>query len=268
MVKSKLHGGDTKALVLTCKSKKSSYSFIFTYLVSSSPRLFNSVQMILRAYDSTRQYRDLRVRSPNLITNDALTILPHEEVYDQLDGVWNLSGDKGELGVFISTNVRNVWYSSIDPKFNVSIPFYVTSTITIKKSKFGQALVVKTTATANSLSIGFRIDPKEKLEKTHRRINRLFRLFHSAPIYGVDFDRSFEDEEEMNTIHAVPFQDDDIEITHDQQQDILAAYVEGKLRGDDNGSDAIPVYNEELGLAVEPLQEGFTLSDLLEISHD
>eukprot|EP00056_Hartaetosiga_gracilis_P004112 m.71571 g.71571 ORF g.71571 m.71571 type:complete len:132 (+) comp11708_c0_seq5:66-461(+) len=33
MVKSKLHGGNTKALVLTCKTKKSSYSFIFTYMV-------------------------------------------------------------------------------------------------------------------------------------------------------------------------------------------------------------------------------------------
>eukprot|EP00056_Hartaetosiga_gracilis_P004109 m.71547 g.71547 ORF g.71547 m.71547 type:complete len:61 (+) comp11708_c0_seq1:203-385(+) len=47
-------------------------------------------------------------------------------------------------------------------------------------------------------------------------------MYHTTPIYGVDFERVFEEEEDMNALQAVPFQDDDIEITHEQQSDILA----------------------------------------------
>lgn len=48
---------------------------------------------ILRAYDSSRTYRELRIRYP-LLENRKLALLPKEQQYDELDGVWNLTTDQ------------------------------------------------------------------------------------------------------------------------------------------------------------------------------
>jgi Bardet-Biedl syndrome 5 protein len=37
--------------------------------------------------------------------------------------VWNLSSEQGNLGSFYITNVRLVWFSSVNDGFNVSIPY-------------------------------------------------------------------------------------------------------------------------------------------------
>jgi hypothetical protein len=108
-------------------------------------------------------YRDVKIRSSALITNQLLDPLPQEEIFatvrpaaavptqalrlasacpppsvcvsfssisffvfvssQQLDGIWNLSGEKGELGHFIITNIRVVWFSAMEERFNVSCPY-------------------------------------------------------------------------------------------------------------------------------------------------
>jgi hypothetical protein len=50
-------------------------------------------------------------------------MLPDEEVYTKVDGVWNLSSDQGNLGTFFVTNVRLVWHANLAENFNVSIPY-------------------------------------------------------------------------------------------------------------------------------------------------
>jgi hypothetical protein len=49
--------------------------------------------------------------------------LPHEQVYNRVGGVWNLSSDQGNLGSFFITNVRVVWFATLAENFNVSIPY-------------------------------------------------------------------------------------------------------------------------------------------------
>lgn len=43
--------------------------------------------------------------------------------FGQIEGVWNLSSDQGNLGCFCLTNVRLVWHANLAQNFNVSIPY-------------------------------------------------------------------------------------------------------------------------------------------------
>lgn len=45
------------------------------------------------------------------------------EMAKQIEGVWNLSSDQGNLGCMFMTNVRLVWHANLAQNFNVSIPY-------------------------------------------------------------------------------------------------------------------------------------------------
>lgn len=60
---------------------------VYKLVSSSKPFKF------LRAYDSTRIYRELRVRGA-LVKGNLLMLLPLESLFDEIDGVWNLSSDQ------------------------------------------------------------------------------------------------------------------------------------------------------------------------------
>lgn len=49
--------------------------------------------MFFRAYETSKMYRDLKLRAA-LIQNRQLRLLPREQVYDKINGVWNLSSDQ------------------------------------------------------------------------------------------------------------------------------------------------------------------------------
>ena len=61
----------------------SRFEFIFTNLVPDTPRLFTSVLSVHRAYETSKMYRDLKLRGA-LIANKSLRLLPLEEVYDKV----------------------------------------------------------------------------------------------------------------------------------------------------------------------------------------
>lgn len=52
-----------------------------------------------------------------------LKVLPHEQVYNTVSGIWNLSSDQGNLGTFIVSNIRLVWFADINESFNISLPY-------------------------------------------------------------------------------------------------------------------------------------------------
>merc|ERR1711988_1190732 len=133
----------------------------FTNLVRSSPRLFTTVQAVYRAYDTTKLYRDLKLRGA-IIKDKQLILLPHEQVYNKVNGVWNLSSDQGNLGTFFITNVRLVWHANLAENFNVSIPYLQMKLVRVRDSKFGQALVVETSVRSGSYILVFRVDPSER----------------------------------------------------------------------------------------------------------
>ncbi len=72
----------------------------------------------------------------------------------QVNGVWNLSSEQGNLGTFFVTNVRLVWHANLVETFNVSIPYMQIVSVRVRESKFGQALVVETHASSGGYMLG------------------------------------------------------------------------------------------------------------------
>ena len=139
--RSKLRGHTQALCVLAQFATR--FEFIFTSLVRNSPRLFTTVQSVLRSYETSKLYRDLKLRG-STIREGQLVLLPQEQIVSKIQGVWNLSSEQGNLGSFFLTNVRVVWHANLAPNFNVSLPYIQIRSIRVRDSRFGRALVIET----------------------------------------------------------------------------------------------------------------------------
>lgn len=174
------------ALYVLTSTPKQRFEFIFTDH-GTNPAHFSPLFEIYRIYQSTSLYRELKLRGA-ILTDGQLGILPQEQVYKQLNGVYNLSSDQGNLGVFIITNIRLVWYADSNDSFNISLPFMQMVNLRIRESKYGLALVIQTAQTAGNYVLGFRIDPQEKLHEVYKELSSLFAVYSQTPIFGVNYD--------------------------------------------------------------------------------
>eukprot|EP00164_Ancoracysta_twista_P004543 GFYU01006129.1.p1 GENE.GFYU01006129.1~~GFYU01006129.1.p1 ORF type:complete len:344 (-),score=58.66 GFYU01006129.1:214-1245(-) len=255
MASSRLRG-NTQALYVLTRFNSSRFEFIFTNLVKASPRLFTTVMAVFRSYETTKLYRDLKLRGA-IIKDKNLILLPKERIISKVPGVWNLSSDQGNLGTFFVTNVRLVWHANLAENFNVSIPYLQIKTIRIRDSKFGLALVIETSPRSGGYILGFRIDPAEKLEEVATEIQTLHRVHVDNPVFGVDY--TMEEKPPAAAALKVQQTADDVEIINDDGgTDVFAAYYAEGEKNMDRG----PVYNRELGLAVEQLRDGITIEQL------
>eukprot|EP00794_Sanderia_malayensis_P003122 gene3122-3590_t len=251
--------GQTEALYILTKCNNTRFEFIFTSLVPGSLRLFSTVLAVFRAYETSKLYRELKLRGA-LIYNKQLRLLPLEQVYDKVNGVWNLSSDQGNLGTFYITNVRLVWHANMNDSFNVSIPYLQMKSVRIRDSKFGLALVLETTQQSGGYVLGFRVDPAEKLQDTVKEIQNLYRVYSACPIFGVEFET--DDRPQTLEDATVDPVEDDIEIVDEgSTSDAFAAY----FADSNKEKDREPVYSSELGLAIEKLKDGITLAGLWEV---
>jgi len=248
--------GNTQALFVMTKYNNSRFEFVFTNLVRASPRLFTTVQAVYRAYDTSRLYRDLKLRGA-IIKDKSLVLLPQEQMYNRVAGVWNLSSDQGNLGTFFITNVRLVWHANLAENFNVSIPYLQMKTVRVRDSKFGPALVVETSPRCGGYILGFRMDPAEQLQVVFKEVSSLHTVFSNAPIFGVDY--STEERAPSIDELKVPRQQDDLEIVDDEEAtDAFAAYfAEGH-----KANDHEVAFSHELGLAIEKLPDGVTAKSM------
>uniref|UniRef100_A0A1I8F3J3 Bardet-Biedl syndrome 5 protein homolog n=1 Tax=Macrostomum lignano TaxID=282301 RepID=A0A1I8F3J3_9PLAT len=254
--------GNVEALFVLTKFGQTRFEFIFTSLEPGSPRLFSSVMAVHRSYESSRAYRDLKLRTA-IIADKRLKLLPQEELLSEVTGVWNLSSDQGNLGTFCVTNVRLVWFATMNEAFNISVPYMQMKSVRIKDSKFGLALVVETIAQSGGYVLGFRIDPADKLKSVAQELQSLQRVYSSSdPVLGVQFDRLPEEETRGLLVEQ---EQDDLEMDEgDEQKDVFAAY----LSDGDKSVDREPVFSPELELAVESVKDGFTLQDLWAVLPD
>ena len=74
--------GNIQALHLRTKYKNNRYEFIYTSLIQNSPRLFTSFQATVRSYETTKLYRDLKLRGA-IIQEKELILLPQETIYNR-----------------------------------------------------------------------------------------------------------------------------------------------------------------------------------------
>lgn len=178
--------GNTQAIYIMTKFNNSRFEFVFTSLVKNSPRLFTTIQAVYRSYETTKLYRDLKLRGA-IIKEKSLIMLPDEDIINKVDGVWNLSSDQGNLGTFFVTNIRLVWHANLAENFNVSIPYLQIKAIKVRDSKFGHALVVETSPRSGGYILGFRVDPYEKLTEVFKEIKTLHEVYSQTPIFGIKY---------------------------------------------------------------------------------
>jgi Bardet-Biedl syndrome 5 protein len=248
--------GNTEALYIMTKYNGTRFEFIFTSLVRRSPRLFTTIEAVFRAYDTTKLYRDLKLRGA-IIQDKELLMLPDEEIYDHIKGIWNLSSEQGNLGSFFITNVRVVWHADLAENFNVSIPYMQMESIKIRPSKFGQALVIETSELSGGYVLGFRVDPISKLDEILKEIKSLHEVYSKNPLFGVKFD--IEEAPAPLAALTVEKKEEHLEIIEgDETNEPFAAYLaqQGK------SVDRDPEFNASLGLAVEKLPDPLTIQEL------
>ncbi|KAG8188930.1 hypothetical protein JTE90_014982 [Oedothorax gibbosus] len=260
-VNSKLRGV-TEALYILTKVHSTRFEFIFTNLLPGTMRLLTSVMSVYKAYNSSKWYRELKLRGSVLQGGGKqLRVLPQEQIYSRVNGVWNLSSDQGNLGTFFVTNVRLVWHANMNELFNISIPYIQVVSLKVRESKFGMALVVESSENSGGYVLGFKIDPTERLHEVYKEISNLYAVHRASPILGVDSFIESPPSEESHPPSCPPL-DEDVEIVGEAREcDTFAAY----FADDHHARDREPVYCEELGLAVERIKDGFTMSSLWEV---
>lgn len=164
------------------KFANSRYEFVFTSVIESNEsRLFQTFQYVSKSYQISKFYRDLKLRAA-IIQDKQLILLPGEQIYTKYQGVWNLSSDQGNLGQFVITNVRIVWFATLTETFNVSLPWVQVKCIRIRDSKYGVAVVLETSDFSGGYVLGFKVD---EVDKAFDEIAQIFKVCKQKPFYGV-----------------------------------------------------------------------------------
>ncbi len=244
--------GSCQALAIKTRYNQSRFEFVFTSLFSDSPRLFTSFQAVVRSYETTKIYRDLRLRSA-IIQENMLTLLPQEHVYNKYMNVWNISVDQKTAGTMVVTNVRLAWFAQLNESFNVSVPWVQISKVKIRDSTYGKAMVVETQANNNGYTAGFRL---EDYERVFTELTNLLKVHSENPVLGVE--TVVEEKSLVSRAEVVPRVMDDVQIVGTGYKTAAAySYMTQSV-----GQDRRIVFSPELGLAMEEPPEGATLEDL------
>ena len=109
--------------------------------------------------------------------------------------------------------------------------------------------------------LGFRIDPLSKLEEVYREITSFHLVYIKSPNFGVNMDIDISKKNEITIAATKSDQEADVVLNDDTSVDVLANYLVSSKKD----KDKHPVYNSELGLAVEELPEGITVKSLWNI---
>jgi len=260
---SKLRGGETEALYLLTKFNNTKFEFIFTNLIPGSPKLYTTVYSVHRAYETTKLYRELKLRSA-ILDGKELMLLPLEQMFERIDGVWNLSNDQGNLGLMYVTNVRIVWHATPKSNFNVSVPWVQIKNLKVRNSRFGPALVIESSRNSGGYVLGFKIDPEDRLGEVLKELLAYYETYYKKPQLGIEYVLESTGAASGEETKALENLVDDVEI-ETGNQDTLAAYYSAGM-GSEGDAKREVIYSESLGLAIEKPKEGFTIESLWQIN--
>ena len=254
--------GTTRALFVNVRYRGSTFRFIFTSLVKSNPNIFGFVSKVLASYQTSGLFRDLKLRGAFVLDKELVRV-PNEEVYSHFPGVWSLSNGKGILGSIFVTNIRVVWYSATTNHINASIPYVQIHKLMLRDSeRHGAIVVMVLKERGKAFTFGYKIEPAEKLPDMFREITSMFKVAKKSPNFGVQYRMEIENEESDEEVDGPLSIPEDVEIVHDDDDvDPFALYCDDKNWSDSSGK-CEPEFNPDLGLAVEPLPEGLTISKL------
>ena len=175
-----------KFLCIIAKYNQSEFEFKFKY-ENLRERICKSLENVLKSYNSTEIYRELRLRA-NIIQDKQLILLKNEEIFSNYPNVWNLSSSSSNIGSIFVTNIRIVWFSTLAENFNISLPWIQISTIKAMQSKYGTALVIETSSNNAGYIIGFKV---ELINLLYPEITNLFKVNNKKPILGIQTEGLF-----------------------------------------------------------------------------
>jgi Bardet-Biedl syndrome 5 protein len=133
--------------------------------------------------------------------------------------------------------------------FNVSLPWVQIENIKIRESKFGKALVIVSSPSSSKYTLGFRIDPEEKLRSVGKEIIQLLKAHSSQPELGVF--------EEIATKSDIPISfDEDVAVEKTKTDSSLLYALE------QSSEPSEPILDPSCGLLVEKMPPGVTLKSL------
>jgi len=255
------HGNST-LLNLRCKFNNSKFEFIFTSRSKESNRMGPLFQTIKQAYESTKLFRDIRMRGA-IIQDKDIVLLPGEMVVNKYNGVWNLSSETSNVGTFVITNVRIVWYHSTSENFNASIPYIQIKSVKKKDSKAGPAVVVETFPQGGEnkgYTIGFQ---SEQMSQIMTELSKLHKLYFLNPYFGIEnlLEERIGSRGDVDTKRG----DEDIEVIESEYNERNHNIMNYMTSAAGKEGDKEVVFSTELGLAIEKPPQGLNIEHLWKI---
>ncbi|KAI9343613.1 hypothetical protein BDR26DRAFT_933138 [Obelidium mucronatum] len=256
-VSESLARGSSSSLHLSAKFENLKFEFVFS---GESPDFVLLATRVQQSYEETKIYRDLKVKS-SIIAKSELELLEYEIIVAQLDGVLNVSNDKGIIGRMVFTNIRTVWFSIMSDSSNVSIPHLQVEHIQVQNSKYGKALCITTYQThiLTSYRLGFQVpsEPIGKLKEMALLIKDLIKAYMEAPIFGVQFEDSIDQklvqtsntrQDSQDTITGEENEQDGLDISSSEYPPLLFSSTKRGSRLEPEEFEF--VVDERLGLTV------------------
>nr|CAH0113760.1 unnamed protein product [Daphnia galeata] len=213
-----------------------------------------------RSYVTSKPFRELRLRH-HIIHANQLKVMPLEHICNRVEGVWNLANNnQGNLGCFIITNVRVVWFATLNNYFNISLPYLQIAQFSVRESKFiGKVLVIESTeSNVGKYVLGFRIDPGNRLNEILQEIQSL----HITQIRNPEFGISWNSTPTHQIDHLVP------ESSQEEKEDEGVRCFTNYLQTDYMDSISFghpPEFDRTIGLAVEKLPNGVDRNTMWQI---
>jgi len=164
-------------------------------------------------------------------------------------------------GCFIVTNIRLVWYASMNEYFNISLPYIQIEQIEMRDSKFGSVLVVESTEHSGGYILGFRIDPAARMKQVLQEVRSLHFTQIRNPQLGIVWNSSVQRIKDEGIQDSDANQDEGD--THATQVQCYANYCLENAQQLDSSDP--PVLDNDLGLAMEKLPEGMDRKSLWHI---
>lgn len=239
----------SEVFLVRCQEGNKTFEFIFS-AAKSEQSVFRFFELALKNYESSPLLREQKLRS-SLIREGNLVLLQDEQVMLHMDGIANFSGEVAKIGTAIVTNYRFVWYSEIVSNFNVSIPLILLPELKVVRSKrFGKCIYLKICSGGTNYMYGFTLQPEEKLVEFTNALEKIragaARMPTLTPPLKI----------QAKVVEPPPvIVDEDLELL-DNEPGLRYLPCDTVT-----GSNSAAVFDKILGLAIEALPEGETVSE-------
>ena len=187
--------GESMALFIKVKFGSNRFEFVFNAVANPSPQLFNTFTYVIRLYEHTRSYRDVKLKS-HILNDKNLIKLNMEEILFGVKNVSLIVYVKGEEviynnGELLVSNIRVVWFSPNNENINLSLPWIDIRVLKLKNhQKYGQILSLETNKFFSSQLFNFKLHVSdETVESIYKQMKEKYLIYLDNPILGVWVDR-------------------------------------------------------------------------------